>query len=75
MMPMGLRTFDRRTAEGRLSHRYAKAVQVVRAAEQLASEMRHTSRKGVYEIRPEVVLRLCSAIDDFRAQGGEESWD
>lgn len=74
MMPTSIRTFDRRTSEGRLSYRYAKAVQVVRAAEQLVHEMRQAGRKGVYEIKPEVVLRLCSAIDDHRDQGGDQ-WD
>jgi hypothetical protein len=73
MMPTSIRTFDRRTSEGRLSYRYAKAVQVVRAAEQLVHEMRQAG-KELYQHKPDVVLRLRVAIDDFRDQGGEQ-WD
>lgn len=72
MLPTAIRTGEQRQSEGRLSYRYAKAVEVVKAARLLVERMRHTGRKGIYQIPPEVVLRLCVAIDDHAEKGGEE---
>lgn len=47
-----------------VARRHAKLAEVYRAAQMLAVRMRHTGMKGLYRIPPDVVLRLCSAIDD-----------
>jgi hypothetical protein len=75
MLPRAIRTADQRQGVGRLSYRYAKAVEVVKVARLLVQQMRHTGMKGHYVIPPEVVLRLCVAIDEHAEKGGEEEWD
>ena len=65
MLPMAIRNGDGRGREATLAYRHAKATEVCKAATLLVTRMRHTGMKGLYQIPPEVVLRLCSAIDDL----------
>jgi hypothetical protein len=74
MLPRAIRTAEQRQDVGQLSYRYAKSVEVVKAARLLVQRMRHTGMRGHYVIPPEVVLRLCVAIDEHAEKGGEE-WD
>lgn len=75
MLPMAIRNGDGRVREATLAYRHAKATEVAKAARLLVTRMRHTGMKGLYQIPPELVLRLCSAIDDLGeavAEGGDE---
>jgi len=79
MLPIGIASRSMRQQEARLVYRHAKACEVVKAARLLLLRMRHTARKGVYEIPPEVVVRLASAVDDVPAvemveEGGNQGW-
>lgn len=79
MLPIGITSRSMRQQEARLVYRHAKACEVVKAARLLLLRMRHTARKGVYEILPEVVVRLASAVDDVPAvemvDEGGQGWD
>lgn len=75
MLPMAIRNGEGRGREATLAYRHAKATEVAKAARLLVTRMRHTGMKGLYQIPPELVLRLCSAIDDLGeavAEGGDE---
>lgn len=79
MLPIGITSRSMRQQEARLVYRHAKACEVLRASRLLLLRMRHTARKGVYEIPPEVVVRLASAVDDVPAvemvEEGGQGWD
>lgn len=79
MMPIGIASSGMRTQEARLVYRHAKAMEVVKAAGLLLLRMRHTARRGIYDIPPEVVIRLASAYDDVPAaemvEEGGQGWD
>ena len=76
MLQVAIQTSEGRGREATLAYRHAKVSEVAKAASLLVLRMRHTSRKGVYQIPPEVVLRLCSAIDDAGGlvEKGDDEW-
>lgn len=75
MLPMAIKHSDGRRRETSLAYRHGRAIEVCKAAKSLAVLMRHTSERGLYRIPPEVVLRLCCAIDglgDVVEEGDDE---
>jgi len=76
MLPTSIRTGEGRGREATLAFRHAKATEVAKAARLLVTRMRHMGMKGLYQIPPELVLRLCSAIDDLgeAVEKGDDEW-
>lgn len=77
MLPAAIRTSEGRGMLAEVAYRHARTVEVVKAATLLVQRMRHTGTAGLYEINPEVVLRLRSAIDDLPAnevEKGDDKW-